>query len=77
MAKRFRVEFDRVTFFMVEFFKMYFFGLEFEQPEFYFTLKNIQMRTQCCLNFNIKYSMPFKILNIMALICLHNNGTET
>ena len=46
-------------------------SLEFEQPEFYLTLKYIQMRIQCCLSFNIKYSMPFKIQNIMALICFH------
>ena len=32
------------------------------------------MRIQCCLNFNIKYSMPFKIQNIMALICFHINA---
>ena len=54
---------------MVTFFKIVFFRLEFEQPEFYFTLKYIQMRIQCCLN--IKYSMPFKIKNMMALICFH------
>ena len=30
------------------------------------------MRIQCCLNVNIKYSMPFTIQNIMALICFHN-----
>ena len=45
--------------------------LGFEQPEFDLTLKYIQMKVLCRLNFNIKYSMPFKIQDIMALICFH------